>query len=64
MNKKYYAMVKAKERTDQSLQGNQSCFRNERVNNFKFEMSPTWRLPDQGIFEFDFVYFVDRPEVS
>ena len=62
MNKTVFAMVKAKERTDQSQIGNQSCFRNERVNNFRFEMSPNWRLPEQGIFEFDFIYLVDRPE--
>jgi hypothetical protein len=64
MNKKMYAMIKAKECVDKSQVGNQSCFRNERVNNFKFEMSPNWRLPEQGIFECDFVYLIDRPEME
>lgn len=62
MNKKLYAMIKAKECVDRSQVGNQSCFRNERVNNFKFEMTANWRLPEQGIFEFDFVYLIERPE--
>ena len=57
-----YAMVKAKECVDRSQVGNQSCFRNERINNFKFEMSQNWRLPDNGILEFDFVYLIDKPE--
>ena len=61
VNKKMYAAVKAKESVDRSQIGNQSCFRNEKVNNFKFEMTPTWRLPDQGIFEFDYVYLLEKP---
>jgi hypothetical protein len=63
-NKKMSAAVKAKECVDRSQVGNQSCFRNERVNNFKFEMTPNWRLPDQGIFEFDFVYLLERPTIE
>jgi len=39
MNKKVFAAIKAKETVDRSQQGNQSCFRNERINGFKFEMS-------------------------
>ena len=39
MNKKVQPMIKAKEITDRSQIGNQSCFRNERINNHKFEMS-------------------------
>jgi lauroyl/myristoyl acyltransferase len=39
MNKKVFAMIKAKEIVDRSQVGNQSCFRNERINGFKFEMS-------------------------
>ena len=62
MNKKMYAMIKAKETVDRSQIGNQSCFRNEKINNFKFEMAQNWRLPDNGIFEFDFIYLIDKPE--
>jgi hypothetical protein len=61
MNKKVVAMVKAKEIVDRSQMGNQSCFRNERINGYKFEMSPTWKLPSTGTFEFDYVNMADRP---
>jgi hypothetical protein len=62
MNKKVYAMIKAKEITDRSQKGNQSCFRNERVNGFKFAISQTWKLPNTGTFEFDFIYTADKPQ--
>ena len=61
MNKKAYTMIKAKEIVDRSQIGNQSCFRNERINNYKFEMTQTWKLPNTGIFEFDFIHMADRP---
>ena len=61
MNKKVTAMIKAKEIVDRSQVGNQSCFRNERVNGFRFDMSPTWKLPASGTFEFDFIQMADRP---
>ena len=61
MNKKVFAMIKAKEMVDRSQVGNQSCFRNERINGFKFEMSQTWKMPASGTFEFDYIQMVDRP---
>ena len=61
MNKKVAAMIKAKEIVDRSQRGNQSCFRNERISGGKFEMSPTWKLPSAGTFEFDYVYMAERP---
>lgn len=51
------AKVTAKELCDRSQRGNGSCFRNERVDGYKFEMTPMWALPQGGIFEFDFVTF-------
>ena len=61
MNKRVFAAIKAKEIVDRSQQGNQSNFRNERINGFKFEMSPTWKLPSSGTFEFDYVNMLDKP---
>jgi len=61
MNKSIFKAIKAKEVVDRSQVGNQSCFRNERINKEKFKMSQTWKLPDQGIFEFDFVWMGPKP---
>jgi hypothetical protein len=61
MNKKVYAAIKAKEITDRSQKGNLSCFRNERVNGYRFTLTPTWKLPSTGTFEFDFVQMAERP---
>ena len=62
INKRVNAKIVAKERIDRSQVGNQSCFRNERINNFKFVMHvQTWKLPERGIFEFDFQTFDMQP---
>jgi hypothetical protein len=60
-NKEVHAKIMAKELCDRSQMGNKSCFRNERVNGRKFEMSNGWNMPDTGKFEFDFVAFDDVP---
>lgn len=62
INKRNNAKIVAKEQFDRSQNGNQSCFRNERMNNLKFVMHvPSWRLPESGIFEFDFQCFDQQP---
>lgn len=37
-----------------------SCFRNEKYNEVPFVFSSSFVLPDNGILEFDFVYFSDQ----
>ena len=55
INKRVNAKIVAKKMCDRSQMGNQSCFRNERVNNCKFVMHvSTWNVPENGIFDFDF----------
>lgn len=62
INKRNNAAIVAKERFDRSQTGNQSCFRNEKINNIKFSMHvPSWRLPETGVFEFDFQCFDQNP---
>ena len=46
---------------DRSPHGNKSAFRNERVDGASFDWWPHWNLPEAGLFECDFVYFVNRP---
>lgn len=47
---------------DKSQNGNKSCFRNEKLNGMSFVMdSQNWALPQQGLFEFDFNYLINRP---
>lgn len=63
INKRVYAKIMAKEMVDRSQMGNASCFRNEKVGGKKFEMHPLcWRLPTQGVFEFDFQCFDMQPD--
>ena len=67
INKGVAAKIAAKEIVDRSQHGNSSCFRNERINNYKFDASHpwnTWAVPQQGIFEFDFVMFGSQPLVE
>lgn len=65
INKRVNAKIVGKERFDRSQNGNQSCFRNERINNLKFVMHvPSWRLPETGIFEFDFQCFDQHPSAD
>lgn len=55
INKRVNEKIVAKECCDRSQIGNQSCFRNEKINKAGFAMHPhLWRLPERGIFEFDF----------
>ena len=62
INKRVYTKIVAKERCDRSQDGNQSCFRNARINNWKVAMHPLlWKLPERGIFEFDFQCFDMQP---
>lgn len=62
INKRYNAKIVAKECFDRSQTGNQSAFRNERINGLKFAMHVgTWKLPDRGLFEFDFYCFDQQP---
>ena len=56
--------IQAKERCDRSKKGNQSCFRNESINGFKFEINSHWKLPPTGIFQFDFVTFAQQPSAD
>jgi len=59
INKGIQARIVAKELSDRSKRGNQSCFRNETINGYcdKDMDFNTWAVPQQGIFKFDFVMF-------
>jgi len=46
---------------DRSPHGNKSAFRNERIDGASFDWWPQWNLPEAGIFECDFVYFLNKP---
>ena len=59
--KKNYQLIKDKTIADRSQRGNQSCFRSEKVNGHQVDMSPMWKVPTTGTFEFDFVTFAFRP---
>lgn len=62
INKKVNAKIVAKECADRSQNGNQSCFRNERINGVRFVMHVgSWRIPTTGLFEFDFQCFDMQP---
>lgn len=56
LNKQNYEKILKKEAFDRSQFGNQSCFRNERINAKSFKWSPQFVIPTEGTFEFDFVY--------
>jgi Ran GTPase-activating protein (RanGAP) involved in mRNA processing and transport len=62
INQRVNQKIAAKEWTDRSQQGNQSCFRNESLDGFKFKWSKTFRLPSSGLFECDFVALDLRPD--
>ena len=61
INKGVMKQIAAKERSDRSQRGNQSCFRNESINGFKFEVNGLWKLPPTGILQFDFITFAQQP---
>ena len=63
-NKESYKRIAAGERADRSQMGNKSCFRNERFNSKAFIMQPEWQVPQDGVFEFDFMYLMDEPDVT
>lgn len=54
-------MVEQKLLADRSQAGNKSCFRNEKYNGVRFTYSTEWILPQQGEFEFDFVFLMKKP---
>lgn len=62
MNKEAMKRVAAGERADRSQMGNKSCFRNEKFNTKAFIMTGDWVLPQNGVFEFDFMYLLDVPD--
>ena len=62
LNKEAVAMVEAGERADRSQTGNASCFRNESLSGLPFVWSEAWKLPPNGLLEFDFVYLVFPPD--
>ena len=48
------------------MYGTKSLFRNEKLNNFRIEVTPNWRIPRHGILEFDFSFIspLDKTESS
>jgi len=61
LNKKSFDLIATGARADRSQNGNKSCFRNETMNTVRFLWDPSWILPKIGKFEFDFLYFENRP---
>lgn len=61
LNKQANELMVNKQMIDRSPHGNCSSFRNEKVNGGAFDWWPQWNLPETGLFECDFVYFVNRP---
>lgn len=62
LNKEVNKLIQGGTMADRSAHGTKSCFRNEKLNGMAFDLdSSEWVLPSSGVFEFDFVYLVDRP---
>jgi len=61
MNKENFDAIVAGTRADRSQTGNKSCIRNEFHNTVKFTWDPLWQLPKDGRFEFDFIFFGNKP---
>jgi hypothetical protein len=64
INRRVNKKIAAKEMFDRSQGGNQSCFRNERVNGYKFVWYKAWTPPQSGTFECDFVCLDQRPSID
>ena len=61
INRRVNQKITTKQLFDRSQMGNQSCFRNEKINGVPFTWRKTWKLPANGVFEFDFVTLDQRP---
>jgi hypothetical protein len=64
LNKEACKRIAAGEKADRSQMGNKSCFRNESFNTKHFIWSNEWTLPDSGVFDFDFMYLIDTPDIA
>lgn len=61
-NRKSKLLISQGDVSDRSKMGNQSCFRNERLDGVGFVYNEDFILPHQGVFECDFVYLINPPQ--
>ena len=55
LNKEAFKRMSAGEKADRSQMGNKSCFRNEKFNSKGFTWNADWVLPQNGVFELDYM---------
>ena len=61
LNKEVGKKIAAGQKVDRSKYGNKSCFRNETFNGMTIIIDGDWVLPESGKVEWDFLYFMERP---